>query len=284
MKIAKLGQEELFGGRGFLSSRIFTPAREDCPKITLLVGPNRSGTSALCKAFSYVMPAYYQPLKSMVRYGGPALVIPGGEKAIFIKETLGIWREEETTFDPISALIEAGVPREKISFVPLLRDPLDTYDSWLEVGADASIGMFLRAFDHIFTLCDKAAALGVNTVPFDYELLRTGEELVMRNIFDRIGLDYMPSVVNWPGNDYLAGGRISISAEANSVNYREVCLDQVFERGGLRYIERERKCIGKQDFEILLSEVYPRYMYFADLSRNYFWATSRPESLVERAA
>ncbi len=272
MKIAKLGQVEHFGGRGILSSRIFVPPAEICPDIVLLVGPNRSGTSALCKAFSYSMPAFYQPMKSILRYGGPELRIPSLQNSVFIKETLGIWCEEETTFDPISALIAAGVPVEKIRFVPLLRDPLDTFDSWLQVGEDASIGMFLRAVEHVFTLCDRAIAAGVATIPFDYELLRTDEDAVMRNLFSRMGIKYIPDVVDWRGAEYLEGGSISISSEVNSPNYREICLDQVSERGRLKYLERERQFIGKQEFEIILSEVYPRYMYFADLSRECFGA------------
>ncbi len=146
-KFGKIGEQKSFPS-SYILKNIVVPKKEEIPNIVLIVAPCRSGTSTLLKAFSASADmAYYQPLKSLMRAGRPQLVIPKKAKTIVIKETLGPWRMEESVMDPLALLLKAGVPKGKIILIPLLREPVEAYDSWLKYAAGTDTKLFIAAFD-----------------------------------------------------------------------------------------------------------------------------------------
>jgi|GEM_PF-2208675 hypothetical protein len=121
-----------------LLSNISIPDAHECPHIALIVSPCRSGSTALLQCFaSQGYLSYFQPMKRILRWQivGQSVdnfVIPvGSEKRIIIKETLGPYFCEESEMNPIRILIKKGYPIEKISLILLLRDPLQTFSSWM---------------------------------------------------------------------------------------------------------------------------------------------------------
>ena len=106
---------------------------KEIPNILGWVGPARSGTTALLfllAGHSEVGHVYFQPQKTLMRLGGPPIKLYPSDKIACMKETLLSWEVVDELYDPIDVLLKAGIPTEKITWIFMLRDPLQTYGSW----------------------------------------------------------------------------------------------------------------------------------------------------------
>src|SRR5579885_1277578 len=114
--------------------RVFVP--QTVPDIFLLVGPCRSGTTAQAKVFRALgILSHHQPLKSVLRcllHGQEETYTLPTESQLLIRETLGPYTLTEACFDPVTVLLKAGVPREKLRVIVMVREPLSTLTSWQE--------------------------------------------------------------------------------------------------------------------------------------------------------
>lgn len=146
------------------------------PDIIGWSGPGRSGTTALLfllASQSRVDRAYFQPQKSLIRQGGPDFILHGTDSLVCTKEVFGAMHPEEN-YDPIGHLLKAGVPPEKISWITVLRDPVDTYGSWYNLTPESTPQHFARSQGHALNIYDRYRDV-VNSIPFAYDLLGQGE-------------------------------------------------------------------------------------------------------------
>jgi hypothetical protein len=192
-----------------LSARIRLPAADECPGATLIVGPCRSGTTALLRAAAATgHRAYFQPVKRLIR---KELV---GEQATFeiepsphrvvIKETLGPFVHEEATFDPVRLLAAAGYPIVRADIVVVMRQPVSLYRSWERLyGVNSHLGplnldVFVTAFEHSISLYHAARASGLTATAFTPDAFAGADPArVVAALFARHNLRYDRRAVEW---------------------------------------------------------------------------------------
>ena len=189
-----------------ISSHIKIPRVGSLPRILLAVAPCRSGTTVQLRMFSAAgIPSYYQPLKAIMRREAQGMVgdfeIPQ-EDTIFIKETLGPYSHAESTFNPLDVLLQAGYPKDKITLLIEMREPLSTLTSWIE--ADLSLrenrtalfANFITAYQTIPQILQQAQDSEVQFVPYLYEVQRdTDPANAAVGLFSSLHLVYTDSVV-----------------------------------------------------------------------------------------
>jgi len=189
-----------------ISSRIKIPLVGSLPRILLAVAPCRSGTTVQLRMFSAVgIPSYYQPLKAIMRREAQGMEgdfeIPQ-EDIIFIKETLGPYSHAESTFNPLDVLLQAGYPKDKITLIIEMREPLSTLTSWIE--ADLSLREnrtalfvnFITAYKTIPQVLRRAQEREIHFVPYLYEVQRdTDPANAAAGLLSSLDLVYSDSAV-----------------------------------------------------------------------------------------
>ncbi len=190
-----------------ISKRVQVP--DKCPDIILSIAPCRSGTTAQLRVFAENgIPAIYQPTKALLRSAmageSSTFILPAEEDRIFVKETLGPYTEEESTIDPLEILLLSGVPREKITLITMVRDPINTACSWLEQFAFRAdkrtlLANLAGAYGKVYEMNTKAKKLGIKEHPFVYEALRDNDPaLVARRLFNVLDLPFSEeSLLGW---------------------------------------------------------------------------------------
>ena len=119
------------------------------PKVILGAAPARSGSTVLMRVFGTSgVEAHFQQLKNVLRW------LMQGEtnsfnlpqtpnRTLFLKETLGPYSTQEAAFNPLTVLLEAGYPPEKLLFCVIGRHPLSTWASWKHwFGKSTSLELF----------------------------------------------------------------------------------------------------------------------------------------------
>lgn len=194
--------------------RIRLPPPDDCPPLTLLLGPCRSGTTALLRAAAAAGNiAYFQPIKRMIRCAlvgdHGVLTVRPGVAPIVIKETFGPFLKTEALFDPLRILVRRGYPQDRISVVVVLRDALAMYRSWSTlhllnprfgtVDTDVYVAAWWNAVD-CYWRARTAGVASTAFVPdgFDGTTDRKG---ILAALFDRCGLVFGPEAVDWSAAD-----------------------------------------------------------------------------------
>jgi hypothetical protein len=186
--------------------RIRLSRPEKCPPLTLIVGPCRSGTTAVLRAAAATgHRAYFQPVKRILRQasvGRPEdFVVDPGTERIVVKETFGPFLPAEARFDPVALLAAAGYPVERVNLVVLLRHPVDTYLSWQRLyragplSTDVDTSVFVTAFRHTVRVYEDARVPVTAFVPDGITML--DEATALANLFHRTGLAYGPAAVAW---------------------------------------------------------------------------------------
>lgn len=170
---------------------------KDTPNILGWSGPARSGTTALLYLLAghpKVDHAYFQPQKTLMRLGGPPVVLRSSDKLVCMKETFFSWGEVDEPEDPIGALLRAGVPPEKITWIFMLRDPGQTFASWGMLSSYRRPDPLIYSLwqRHTISLWRKYKDTKVKVIPFVYELLRNQEETTVSHLLAKVGLDYAP--------------------------------------------------------------------------------------------
>lgn len=196
------------------AARIHVPGPAECPPLTLIVGPCRSGTTALLRSTAAVgHPSYFQPIKQLIRGGlageSPEFTIAPGDSPIVLKETFGPFVAEEVVFDPVEMLLTRGYPPRRLNVIATFRHPVDTYLSWKRmVSANPTFpvldtGVFVAAFAHTEAVYERARANGITATAFVVDgCPHLDPRDVLRRLFTRHGLVYTDDAVEW-GSDKL---------------------------------------------------------------------------------
>lgn len=195
-----------------IAAQIRVPDPEQCPPLTLIVGPCRSGTTALLRAAAAAgHRSYFQPLKQLIRkrLAGETteFTVAPGREPVILKETFGPFVAEEAAFDPVELLCSRGYPPERLNVIATFRHPVDMYLSTERlVSANDSFtgletGVFVAAFAQTVAVYERARARGIVTTAFvvdGYPDLEPRD--VLRTLFARHGLTYTDDAVDWAAN------------------------------------------------------------------------------------
>ncbi len=216
---------------------------EPLPRLILLCGPCRTGTTALSNVFVRAgIESHMQPIKSMrrARSGGevvvPWKIVNNSSGVIFSKETLGESDPSEF-FDPVSDLLDVGYPQDKIEVVLILRDPRQTLTSWKRMWPAAQVQKLREAFlltDDIWRSC---LSLEVRHSVMVHEAIRDNPpETVATRLFHRLELIDSTGHIS----DWREAPRFGDQDPRNSHlkfydSPPETFIDGVRNRGGYKY-------------------------------------------------
>lgn len=211
----------------------------DIPRIIGWSGPARSGTTGLLYLLAghpQVDRVYFQPLKTLLRKGEPDFDLQRGDKLICMKE---VFRGccASNGHDPITMLLRAGVPPGKITWISIMREPQQNYASWTKSFKGVDLDAYETAQAYSVDLFNYHKSLGVNIIPFSYELLAKGEGQVINTLLERVGLK--------PFNDsQLLFDEVAINkkmqyGQANNASYFESLLKKTLERKKFVYTRND---------------------------------------------
>lgn len=180
---------------------------DDCD-LKFAFGPCRVGTKAqLFTMAASGYPAYDQPLKAIYRClcrdeDPEPVQFPSG--TVYFKETIGPYTEEESRFDPVKILRGLRSDewlREHLRTVLMIRDPVDTWQSWYEqwerrVIRDRLLRNFVTSFRTVNRLGQTLRELEVPLHVFDYSDNKA-PETSYRDLFSFLGLSNEPVYQGW---------------------------------------------------------------------------------------
>lgn len=185
--------------------RVFVP--HIVPDIFLLVGPCRSGTTAQAKVFraSGIL-AHHQPLKSVLRCllqdQEETYTLPEVPQ-LLLRETLGPYTLAEASLDPVTILLKAGVPREKLHVILMVREPLSTLTSWKEFfsfnrDSETLVKNFIEAYRTVQRIRQEALSHKLFMLHYVYEALRDNDPaLVNEKLFSQLGMEIVYRDIDW---------------------------------------------------------------------------------------
>lgn len=175
------------------------------PELILVVGPCRTGTTALGNVFARLgLISYMQPIKSMrraVEEGAPIVdwTIDKEAKVVFSKETLGAKTEAEF-FDPVAELLKVGYPAKKIHLIGTCREPRATLGSWVQMWGNVPMSGFVESYKLIEKIMKRSQKLGVRTTHYVQEAIGTNNpDLVLDRLFKRSSLKAGGHAADWKG-------------------------------------------------------------------------------------
>lgn len=163
------------------------------PPIVLIVGPCRTGTTALSNVLIRSgLHGYMQPIKSMRRAieEGDIPVdfsVEDGHAPIISKETLGAKTAAEF-FDPLKTLIAAGYPKESIHLIGMMREPRATLGSWVKMWGKILFDGFTKSFNMTQEIMDNAEGSGIASIThYVHEAISTAPPaVVIGKLLDRL--------------------------------------------------------------------------------------------------
>lgn len=184
-----------------LLNTVLPKNKEDIPRIIGLSAPARSGTTAflyLLASQPNVDRAYFQPQMAILRTGGPIFNISPSDKVICLKEVFGgnpLMKVK--THDPIQLLLDSGVPADKITWVTMLREPMQEFGSLLQLESSLTPEIAAETQEWTLELFERHKKSGVKMIPYVYELAQNNEEGVVSALFAKLGLPFEPSSLNF---------------------------------------------------------------------------------------
>lgn len=209
------------------------------PHLVCISGKCRTGSTALTNLFGIAgVPAYYQPVKTILRHrllggSGDAWEPPPAElePVIAAKEMTGPYCLAECLFNPLECLLGAGYPRERLHLLSLDRDPYESLASWLlkwsdRLPRDVLLRNFVLASLNAQRLRDYAVEQQIDALTYVYALTRWPHEAVAA-LFRRlqIGKRFHPGVVDdWGARGALESERSQVIFPDEPEVYRVVGL------------------------------------------------------------
>ncbi|MEV4580449.1 hypothetical protein AB0K16_45205 [Nonomuraea jabiensis] len=180
---------------------------EDFPRVVIGWGKCRVGSTAMTNLFGIAgVPAYYQPVKTVLRYlltggvGNP-WNLPDDRPVLFAKEMAGPYVHCEALFNPVACLVRAGWPASRIQLLVLDREPRASLSSWMNKWAER-IGRERVAENYLLSSLSYARmrayadANGIGVTHCPYEASRAPDRTVER-LFTALGLTdlYRPEIL-----------------------------------------------------------------------------------------
>lgn len=223
-------------GANFVQQNIKLPKHPDqIPKTIGWSGPARSGTTALLFLLAsnpQIDRVYFQPQKTLMRLGRPSVSLNAEDTLVCMKEVFYSTGKREV-YDPIEVLLRAGVPPEKITWIAMLRDPLQTFSSW-ENNAKEKLDPDTLHFwqSHTISLWHKYKNSKIKMIPFVYELLDGKEEFVLKKLYAKIGLDV--SLLDLQFNPEMISKKLIPGQSADEVYFQKY-LEKSLQRGKYMY-------------------------------------------------
>ncbi|MBI3984936.1 MAG: hypothetical protein HY344_03275 [Candidatus Levybacteria bacterium] len=262
-----------------------------CPFVIVAVAPCRSGTTAQLRVFAEAgAQAHYQPFKAILREmeQGRDLdfrIPEGDDQTIFIKETVGPYNKPQSTLDPIAILLEAGFPIEKVRLIPMLRQPLATFSSWIKVNdavrkyfngaipVEDLLENLITSYKTVDEIRQRAINAGIPTTTFVQEALRDNSpRQVVQSLLTASGLRFSPtSVKGWrnlvpmgePGSNIVFH---PIGTEPKKDEGSQVIHQILLHSDGLQYISKEDREIdvltAEQAGQLANAGLYEHYEKF----------------------
>lgn len=255
-------KRDLFSLQHVTKNIVFAEDRSQCPVVILLLSPGRSGSTAFLFAFARLMPAYFQPIKNILQFGEPTLCLPA-KPFVFIKEVFGFWHEPECRMDAVRILLDAGLPPSKLRVVCVLRDPLATYDSWLEHFQGVSLETFFWSYFNVLHQERVALELGIKTITVAYETLAEKPEEKFVAILKRLKVPFDRSTLNWDAENATVEHRIILPPEADDPLFKELFLNKVRGHNEFRVTRRDLQMLTVHDAQVLEDRLSPIYRDFA---------------------
>lgn len=240
-----------------------------CPHILYFLGPARSGSTAFGMVMAQmpnVYCSYFQPHKNGLRHGEPIIIPPVEEKWVVMKDTLGPKYPEEL-FNPIEMLLEAGVPKEKISVILTLRNPFNCFGSLTKFVPEMDPEYFTSMQEHILRLYETYNQLGIKVVPFSYDLFGhpIGEKEVLQKLMKQIGFS-LPEEISLSFNTEQLRGKM-VWGEAENPTYYEQVIAPTLNKDYFRYTNNTPD-LPEEIKSFLKTKCLPLYEEFHALSRN----------------
>lgn len=176
------------------------------PRIILLVGPCRSGTTVNLLVFrgAGITPVN-NPIKTALQrelqQQAGKIVIPQTDSPLLIKESLGSFSATESTYNPLRVLELAGYPLERIDVITTMREPLSTFSSWVKtygdkIALETLLTHFTHAFRSVYSLFSDSHSQGLRTTAFVYEALRDhSPRYVISSLFRRLDISYTDNAI-----------------------------------------------------------------------------------------
>jgi hypothetical protein len=236
------------------------------PDIIGWAGPARCGTTSLLFLLAGnegIGRAYFQPLKTLLRLGGPDFVLRASDNLVCMKEVFrGCCRANN--HDPIGMLINAGVPPHKIKWIAMLRDPVQNYQSWLQHIAGCTPESYLETQIYTIEFYKHYAKKGVNIVPFAYELLKDNEQKSLNALFGKLGIDLKFETLDFHAQ--AIEEKISYG-QAEDINYFNMSILPILYRGRFVYTPHSDDRLSSKMKQVLRDACLPKYDAFYEHSR-----------------
>lgn len=219
--------------------RIILPDGEPS-RIIVFGAPVRSGTTAMGLIMAHspdIDMVFMQPLKGLIRQEDSVFRLPSAEESAtaFIKETYGPYEEEEK-YNPVQMLIDSGVPKDRITYIPGVKDPRSFWMSCIRIAGDDLDPELLASFwSYSIDLLDELPE-DVSTPPFVYSPELAGNELYrLNNLLRHIGLAAIRSL---EFDDKTLDKKLQLSDMFNNPE-RQKIFESTRRRGTYAYVERD---------------------------------------------
>jgi hypothetical protein len=234
------------------------------PQLIIIVGPCRTGTTALANIFAKIgITVYMQPIRSARRAEEMGnKIIPWNinvEDIAVTKETIGV-DTPVGFFDPLQILLDFGYPKKKIQLIPIIRDQRKTLASWKQMWGDINRKNFIKSYELTQKIKNKAEHIGIETIPYVHEIIRDqNSDIVIQNLFNKLSLfnklnlqpDVSRSVVNWQ-NDVKFGEENTKTSKLKFYDVpAERFIKEIKERRGYQYREKSYLYLSPSDIKFL---------------------------------
>lgn len=187
-----------------------THINKDIKFVIIGIGPIRSGTTLFLRIFAETgIHSWYQPFKAILRgylhNNVVELIIDKQESGIiFIKETLGPYTQNEVSLNSIDVLLKAGIEKEKIILLNLVREPFSTLASsivhFTKFKERENISdIILNCYDSILKIDQYAKNKAIKTISFVYDAWNNNNSLeILEKLFLKMDLPFArEKLMNW---------------------------------------------------------------------------------------
>ncbi len=187
-----------------------THINNEIKNVIVGIGPTRSGTTLFLRIFAEIgIHSWYQPFKAILRgfehnHKVDFTIDNPDFDTVFIKETLGPYTQNEASLNSIKVLLNAGVDKEKIKLITLVREPYSAVASSILHFSkfkerEEIINISLKCYDSIFSINQFAKKKGIQTNSFVYETWNKNNPLdILTKLFAKMGMPIIKEkLTNW---------------------------------------------------------------------------------------